>query len=563
MTSTTETTVAAQRGLVLDRYEPIRRLGSGGFGTVWLARDLKLSRLVALKRIPCPDPTVAERARRESLAAARLQHPAIVSLYESAADDDAYYLVSEYVRGATLGDLQRDGALSDLDVLEIGIALCDALAHAHKRGVIHRDVKPQNVIIPDTATADGSTTAKLTDFGIAQLAGDDALTMTGDVIGTLAYMAPEQAEGKETTAQSDIYSLALCLYEAFSGVNPVKARGAAATVRRVGRRLPALERLRRDLPRELCEAIDIAVEPEPSHRGTIRDLRLALTDAVPSARDEPGTVAGAPLDAIGAPKPEREPFAAPARLLAGLSAGALSYGSLSLLGPAAPIEPAWIAIAVAVAVAVLPRVGWLAAAAALCLWLAVSGAFGMSVLLFLTVLPVPLVLARAPELWSAPGAAPVLGLGTLAGVFPALAGQVRTASQRAGLGVLGAWWILIAEPMLGEHLITTRSLPRIQSWQENAANAVDDVLVPLVTNPAMGILAVWGVGALVLPWIVRGRNLYVDIVAATTWTALIAACTSTLGGTGSPGLVLGAIVAAAGTIALAWLRSPEGRAGLN
>lgn len=554
MTSTIETTVPAQRALVLARYEPIRRLGSGGFGTVWLARDLKLSRLVALKKIPVPDATVAERARRESLAAARLQHPSIVSLYESAADDEAFYLVSEHVRGATLGDLQREGALSDLDVLEIGIALCDALAHAHKRGVIHRDVKPQNVIIPDTAAADGSTMAKLTDFGIAQLSGDDALTMTGDVVGTLAYMAPEQAEGQETTASSDLYSLALCLYEAFSGVNPVRARGAAATARRVGRNLPSLERLRRDLPRELCHAIDSAVVPDPVGRGSISGLRSALAAAVPQVRDEPGTVAGAPLDAI-TPTAESAPLAMPTRILGALGTGALAYGALSLLGPDPPTEPAWIAIGVAAAVALLPRVGWLASATALCLWLAVSGAAGISLLLFFAVLPVPLALARAPQLWSAPGAAPVLGIGGLAGLYPTLGGQVRTAAERAAVGVLGAWWILIAEPMFGDHLVSGRSLAPAQRWEESAPHAIDRVLVPLVSSPAMGLCVVWGVATLVLPWMVRGRNLYVDIVAATTWAATAAAATIAVCGPGSPSVIAGAVLAGAAAVALATFRA--------
>lgn len=557
MTSTVETTAPAQRGLVLGRYEPIRRLGSGGFGTVWLARDLKLSRLVALKRIPVPDAMVAERARRESLAAARLQHPSIVSLYESAADDDAFYLVSEHVRGATLGDLQRDGALSDLDVLEIGIALCDALAHAHKRGVIHRDVKPQNVIIPDTAAPDGSTMAKLTDFGIAQLSGDDALTMTGDVVGTLAYMAPEQAEGNETTPASDLYSLALCIYEAFSGVNPVRARGAAATARRVGRDLPSLGRLRRDLPRELCQALDAAVAPDPGQRGTIRDLRRALADAVPRVQDEPGTVAGAPLDAIAPAATARAAMPVPARLLGALGAAALAYGALSLLGPDAPTEPAWIAIGAAVAVALLPRLGWLATAVALCVWLAVSGSAGMSLLLFFAVLPVPLALARAPQLWSAPGAAPLLGLGGVSTLFPALGGQARRAGDRAAVGVLGAWWLLVAEPMLGEHLVTGRSLVPAQRWEESVPHTIDRVLVPLVSGPAMGLCVVWGLAALVLPWIVRGRNLYVDVVAATTWTATVAASTVALCGTGAPSVILGAVLAGASAVALATFRTEQ------
>jgi len=135
---------------VLDRYRLVRRLGSGGFGVVWLAHDERLDRAVAIKRIPVDGGSdAAARAEREALAAARLSHPAIVALYEAGADDDAVYLVSELVRGRTLADLILDGELSDRDVLRVGGVLCEALEHAHARGVIHRDVKPGNVIVPE------------------------------------------------------------------------------------------------------------------------------------------------------------------------------------------------------------------------------------------------------------------------------------------------------------------------------------------------------------------------------------------------------------------------------
>src|SRR3954464_7806613 len=248
--------------LVLDRYRLVRRLGAGGFGTVWLAEDERLGREVAVKRVLIGDGDEAERARREAQVAARLSHPGIVALYEAGTDDAACYLVSELVRGETLGVLEAEGALSDRDVVEIGLALCDALSHAHARGVVHRDVKPGNVIVPE-APEDGGSAAKLTDFGIARVVGDDALTRTGDVLGTLAYMAPEQAEGRGATRASDLYALGIVLYEALAGVNPVRGASPAETARRVGTPLPALGRMRRDLPRELCEAIDQAVEIEP------------------------------------------------------------------------------------------------------------------------------------------------------------------------------------------------------------------------------------------------------------------------------------------------------------
>ncbi|HWT95143.1 MAG TPA: serine/threonine-protein kinase, partial [Solirubrobacteraceae bacterium] len=278
--------------LVLGRYRLVRRLGSGGFGTVWHAHDERLDRPVAVKRIPLEEGEENPRAEREALASARLGHPAIVSLYEAGRDDDAFYLVSELVRGATLAELEREGALSDRDVVRIGVELCGALEHAHARGVVHRDVKPGNVMVAD----DGS--AKLTDFGIARLLDSSALTRTGDVVGTIAYMAPEQAEGRRVTEAVDLYALALVLYEALTGTNPIRAEGPGATARRVGMRLPAMDRMRRDLPPDLCDAIDAALDPEPEERGTLAELRAALTEAEDEVEDDPGLVEPSAVDTL-------------------------------------------------------------------------------------------------------------------------------------------------------------------------------------------------------------------------------------------------------------------------
>ncbi|MGH2902316.1 MAG: serine/threonine-protein kinase, partial [Solirubrobacteraceae bacterium] len=268
--------------LLLDRYRLIECLGAGGFGVVWRAHDELLHRDVAVKRIALGvggDPIDGERASREALAGARLAHPAIVVLHEACAAEDAFYLISELIHGDTLAELIAAGALTDGELLEIGLALAGALAHAHARGVIHRDVKPQNVLVPHQPDERGGI-AKLADFGGARLTGEDALTRPGDVLGTLAYMAPEQSEGREVSEPADLYALALVLYEAFSGVNPVRGVTPAATARRIGSRLEPLERRRGDLPRSLTRAIDRALLSEPGQRGELDDLQVALEQAL-------------------------------------------------------------------------------------------------------------------------------------------------------------------------------------------------------------------------------------------------------------------------------------------
>jgi hypothetical protein len=541
-----ETTTATGGGseVVLDRYRLVRRLGGGGFGVVWLAHDLKLDRTVAVKRIPAPDADTARRAQREAVAAARLQHPAIVALHEAGSDDENVYLVSELVRGATFARLLEEGALSDRDVVQIGVALCDALAHAHQRGVIHRDVKPLNILIPD-AVADGGAPAKLTDFGVARIAGDDALTRTGDVVGTLAYMAPEQAEGAEVGAEADLYALGLCLYEGLSGVNPVRARGAGATARRVGQRLPPLGRLRRDLPLDLCAALDAAVWPHPEERGTIAELRTALAAALQAVDDEPGTIAGGPLEPLAPVVPPTRTGLVERSAAAALAAG-LAGAALQWAAPAPPVAPLAGALITALAVLLLPRLAWIALAAIVVGWVAGAGPdpiSGRAWLLGAAALPVPLLLRRAPSpTWSLPAAAPLLGLATLAGAFPALLGRITRPLHRAALGALGAWWLLLAEALLHRTLVL--------GAPAKAATPGTDAVIAVATSPAIALLGVWALAALVLPYLVRGRLITIDVVGAVAWAAGLAAGTQAALGAAPRGLVPGAMVCAVLAIAV-------------
>jgi len=254
-----------------------------------MARDERLDRQVAVKIVPL-ERVMGGRFEREARAAARLSHPGIVTLYEPAADADAAYLVSELVRGGTLQQLLEEGRVSDRDVVVIAISLCEALSYAHTQGVVHRDVKPSNVLIPERPSSPAHP-AKLTDFGVARLIGGDLLTRTGDVVGTAAYMAPEQAEGREAGRAADLYSLAVVTYEALTGVNPVRTGTAAMHARRLGAHVPPLRRRRSDLPRELGCGIDLALRPRPRERGTLDELHESLSISLERVSDTP--VAGA------------------------------------------------------------------------------------------------------------------------------------------------------------------------------------------------------------------------------------------------------------------------------
>jgi serine/threonine protein kinase len=262
--------------LVMERFRLGERLGSGGMGTVYRAFDERLQREVAIKEVRIQDD--GGRVRREAQAAARLNHPAIVALYELGIEGDRALLVSELVHGATLDRLVLAGELSDRDVAEAGIDVCAGLAHAHHRGVVHRDIKPQNVIVRDDGAG---RVAKVLDFGIASLAGAPTLTASGEVVGTLAYMAPEQADGAIAGPAADVYSLALTLYCAWAGEHPVAAPTPALTARRIGGVLPSLAEHRPDLPPELVDAIDACLEAEPSLRPSTTELAAELIEAAP------------------------------------------------------------------------------------------------------------------------------------------------------------------------------------------------------------------------------------------------------------------------------------------
>jgi eukaryotic-like serine/threonine-protein kinase len=577
--------------IALERYRLVERLGAGGFGVVWRARDELLGREVALKRIALADGD-SERASREALAAARLAHPAIVALYEACAAPDAFYLISELVRGSTLAQLIAEDSLDDARVLQIGLALADALAHAHERGVIHRDVKPQNVLVPEDRPEDlphrrGSpAVAKLTDFGGARVTGDDVLTRTGDVLGTLAYMAPEQSDGGEVGESADLYSLALILYEAFAGENPVRGPTQAATARRIGSELPPLRSARRDIPKQLAHALDRALAPDAADRGELGDLRAALAEAHDQVWQGRPT---RPRRRQPAPqRPVPEPITA-RELTPQLASPAAAPGAHHRRGAAGGRAPANRRTAFARATPDVaaeqtpqprsfapPRGLWLALALAVIAWEAWSGRPGLSLLLAAAVAPLALLPPRAGQrpsaaLGAGPFAlvgllAPLLGVVGLAGVFPAIAGQAARWRARAVAGALGYWWLALSEPLLARRLWlgAPANLPPRAAWEGSITSSASHVLAPLLSFGVLFGALLWAAGAVALPWLVRGRRAALDVVAVSTWSAALAAAAPLLDHGVAPGaahanprgLVLGAVLGALLAVAARALRGP-------
>lgn len=254
----------ATSDLLANRYLLEEHVATGGMAAVWRAHDEVLARTVAVKVLHddlSRQDTIRERFRREAVAAAKLVHPGIVSLFDTGVDGDRVYLVIEYIEGQTLADVMDEGPLEHGEAVRIAIRVAAALAHAHERGIVHRDIKPANVLLGE----DGAV--KVTDFGIAKAALDTSLTATGRVMGTAAYVAPEQLRGRPVDARADLYSLGLVLYEAvtgtraFDGVDPI----AVAEARLHAGPLRARDR-RADVPRALDDVIAALTAPDPDDR---------------------------------------------------------------------------------------------------------------------------------------------------------------------------------------------------------------------------------------------------------------------------------------------------------
>jgi len=258
-----------EKDTLVGHYRIVEKIGSGGMGDVYLAEDTKLNRRVALKFLSphlCQDEACRQRFEREAQAAAKLDHPNIVTVYEVGEFQGRPFFAMQHVAGQSLRELIKAKELPIERVTELAIQICEGLHKAHQSGIVHRDVKPANILID----ADGR--AKILDFGLASVAGTDHLTKTGSTLGTIGYMSPEQAKGEEVDQRSDIFSLGVVLYEMITSKSPFKTDNDAATLRNITETEPEpLARYKSGVDAELQRIISKALQKD-------RALRYQHTD---------------------------------------------------------------------------------------------------------------------------------------------------------------------------------------------------------------------------------------------------------------------------------------------
>ena len=272
---------------IAGRYELQELVGTGGMSSVYKAHDTLLERNVALKILHdqyTSDDDFVERFRREARAVARLSHPNIVTVIDRGEDGGKQFIVFEYIDGENLKEhLVRSGRLPVRDALELALQVARALAFAHEHGLVHRDVKPQNVLL------NGDGRAKVTDFGIARSLDVDGVTLTGTVLGTSNYIAPEQASGRRVDQQTDVYSLGVVLYELLADEVPFPGENfVAVALKHVNEPPPSLLDVRRDVPLRVATAVDRALAKDPGRRFESMDAFAAELEACLISLDHPG-----------------------------------------------------------------------------------------------------------------------------------------------------------------------------------------------------------------------------------------------------------------------------------
>ncbi|WNZ09173.1 protein kinase domain-containing protein [Streptomyces sp. 11x1] len=327
--------------LIAGRYRLLAKLGHGGMGTVWRAQDETVDREVAVKEPRVPDhlpererANAYERMRREARAAARLDHPSVVNVHDVAVVDDRPWIVMELVRGRSLGDALQEGTLGTRDAARIGLDVLGALEAAHAAGILHRDVKPDNVLLGR------HDRVVLTDFGIAQIEGETNLTDTGGFVGSPEYIAPERVLGQRPGPASDLWSLGVVLYAATEGVSPFRRSNTPATLQSVLNATPAAPA---SATGPLAEAINGLLQKDPARRPSAARVRELLE----TAANPPAPVLTQVVQTAAGTRPgEPKGIRIGAKTLAGVGAAvvATAVAGLGVLGVAAAVT-AYVVIA--------------------------------------------------------------------------------------------------------------------------------------------------------------------------------------------------------------------------
>ena len=522
-------------------------IGRGATAVVHRARDLATGDEVAVKVVPV-ELGLAPRVGAEVRAASRLDHPCIVALRDWGEDRECLYLVWELVEGPSLLEVLRDRAdRADRSFVRVGEDVLAALAHAHARGVVHRDVKPANILLgPDGR-------ARLSDFGVARLSGESRLTLTGGVVGTVAYMAPEQARGEGAGPASDVYSACLVVYEGLAGANPVAGGSPAETARRAAAgAVPPLARARPDLPKRLCAAIEAGLARDPAARPSAREMADHLAEA---------------RGGLGPAARRRGARALPVLASAAGGAALAGAGLAAADGHLAQhLSADWQRPGVAVAAIVLSALAfaWRPRAAAALAVVAGSVLVGLAspaaaAILGAVALAVAVTGWRTGRLLLLPAAAPALfaiGLGPL---YPAIAGLVPRWPARLWAAVAGMVAALGWQVAAGAGGLLAGGAPLPSAVGEldegsSPADAGRALWDPLADRPeALVQAAALVAAAMCVPLVLRARPGGPRLAACAAWVAAVGAV---LVATAPDAADAVASLVPAAVIVLAWAMRP-------
>ena len=524
---------------VLGRYDLIEVVGRGATSRVYRALDRATGHEVAVKEIPV-DLGLEKRVAAEIRAAARLEHPSVVRMLDWGEDADSLYLVSELVDGPSLERVYADAPPGDRATAEMAADVLEALDHAHERGVIHRDIKPANILV------DHHGHARVADLGVARLSGETGMTQTGGVVGTMAYMAPEQATGEQVTGAADVWAASLVLYEGLTGRNPLLGGSPADTARRAALgEIPPIPNLRPDLPPRLAKAIDAGLAPHPQARPDAARLARIVREeahALPEGRGRravallsgpvPAMLSGAGAALLGG-------FIADQ----GLSTGVLGTAGIALLAGAIG---AWRAPLAALALVLLAGVATATAAPALT---------GIAVVIGLLMV---LTGARHGRLVLLPALAPVLAMLGLLPVYALMAGSVRTTAARVWTAVAGMVTLLLWQVSAGASSLVFTGWEVPGAWESlqgvrSPQAAAEALIAPLTEHPQAftGCLIVIA-AALTWPLVVGGRDSR-RLPAVILWASALTVAAGLAGGGGLE--AVGAVLPSA-ILAIAWAARP-------